>query len=95
MPTTAAELVFHEDFHPDTVSAINELREIRLTSMLLLQANIANTTQQIGGTDADSNAISRDIAEKISTLRERLANPSRIFADELELYLDLLANPEG
>lgn len=94
MPNTATELVFHEDFHPDTVAAINELREIRLASMLTLQENLGKTAKQIGGTEEDYAAIKSDIQEKIRILRERLANPARIFADELELYLDLLANPE-
>lgn len=95
MPGKATELVFHEDFHPDTVAAINELREIRLVSMLALRANIEKTTQQIGGEEGDSKAIQSDIEEKIRVLRDRLANPGRIYADELELYLDLLANPEA
>ena len=91
----ATELVFHEDFHPDTVAAINEMREIRLGSLMQMQENLEKTAVEIGASGTEVAKLKHDIELRIRGLKERLANPNRIFSDELELYMELLANPEG
>ncbi|MEY4631730.1 MAG: hypothetical protein RIQ81_1850 [Pseudomonadota bacterium] len=91
----ATELVFHEDFHPDTVAAINEMREIRLGSLLQMQGNLAKTAAAIGASGPEVSNLKHDLEQRIISLKDRLANPNRIFSDELELYMELLANPEG
>lgn len=91
----ATELVFHEDFHPDTVAAINEMREIRLGSLMQMQGNLEKTAATIGASGSEVANLKHDIENRIRGLKDRLANPNRIFSDELELYMELLANPEG
>jgi hypothetical protein len=89
------ELVFAEDFHPDTVAALNELREIRLSNLEHMLANLAKTAASLGAPDTEIRNLRSDLESRIAELKSRMENPRRIFADELELYMDLLANPEA
>jgi|GEM_PF-2950245 len=89
------ELVFTEDFHPDTVAALNELREIRLSNLEHMLENLAKTAELIAAPDSEATNLKGDLEFRIAELKSRLENPSRIFADELELYMELLANPEA
>ncbi len=91
----ATELVFQEDFHPDTVAAINELREIRLGNLEHMLGNLAKTASALGAADSEIQGLRGDLNFRISGLKARMANPNTIFADELELYMELLANPES
>jgi hypothetical protein len=91
----STELVFHEDFHPDTVAAINELREIRLGSLIKMKDELKKTAAALGASSAQIEALKEELKLRIEQIKNRLANPNRIFADELELYMELLANPEG
>ncbi len=92
--TNATELVFQENFHPDTIAALNELREIRLGNLEHMLANLAKTAATLGAAGSEVRALQMDIEGRIADLKFRMENPDRIFADELELYMDLLANPE-
>ncbi len=91
----ATELVFHEDFHPDTVAAINELREIRLGSLVKMKNDLMKTAAAVGASGPQIDALRDELILRMEQIKSRLANPNRIFADELELYMELLANPEA
>ena len=92
--TSATELVFQENFHPDTVAALNELREIRLGNLMDMLENLTKTAAAIGAAESEIRALRGDIEARIAEVKSRMENPDRIFADELELYMELLANPE-
>lgn len=92
--TNATELVFQENFHPDTIAALNELREIRLGNLEHMLANLTKTAAALGAAGTQVRALQLDIEGRIEDLKSRMENPDRIFAEELELYMELLANPE-
>ncbi len=91
----STELVFSEDFHPDTIAALNELREIRLANLEQMLANLQKTAASLGAPEAELSNLKCDLQTRMAELKSRMENPRRIFADELELYMELLANPEA
>lgn len=93
--SNATELVFAEDFHPDTVEALNELREIRLSNLEQMLSNLTKTAASLGAPETEIRNLRGDLESRILDLKSRMENPRRIFADELELYMELLANPEA
>ncbi|NBQ54312.1 MAG: hypothetical protein EBU49_12135 [Proteobacteria bacterium] len=61
--TNATELVFQENFHPDTIAALNELREIRLGNLEHMLANLAKTATALGAAGSEVRALQVDASK--------------------------------
>ncbi|SME89384.1 hypothetical protein [Pseudobacteriovorax antillogorgiicola] len=97
-----ATVIFDCDFAPETIHAIGELRRLRKDVLSKQIEEIGSTLESLVGMGALKSSerlsyqkdILAELQCKLSVIDERLAAPETVYSDELELYLELLANPE-
>ena len=91
-------VVFEHGFDAATVEDIVTLRRVRLNFSEKLLSSLDWTMERLGakghtdenGRPFEQHAIAAELRERISTLRQRLENSDAIYADELELYAELM-----
>jgi hypothetical protein len=85
-------LVLEEKIDPAVLEQLQTLREIRLGLAL---KNLENSSEI--ATKLSLNApfelaqLEKELESKVSTLRQRLGESTKIYADEVEFYLGLMA----
>lgn len=91
-------VVFEHGFDAATVEDIVTLRRVRLNFSEKLLSSLDWTAQKLGakghrdenGRPFEQEAIAAELRERIATLRQRIENSDAIYADEIELYAELL-----
>ena len=96
-----ASVVFDVNLDNEVLENINSLRTLRLEALNRQLEDIESTLDflELQGAISKSDrlkykeAVAYDISEKIKTVRSRIEKNDTVFSDELELYLELLAEP--
>ena len=94
-------VVFDVEFEPETIAAIDDLRKVRRDVLKTQISEMRETLDSLVSMGAlkefervaYEEKIKADLSDKLDALEERLKFPETLYADELELYLELLANP--
>lgn len=93
-----AQVVFNHTFDYETLEQLRTLRSTRLTLAENMLTNLHDTAEQLqtrGLVDGDLSgeeflALEEELQTRVTEMRERLANPEMIYADELTLFTDLI-----
>ena len=96
-------VVFECDFDSETVNALKDLRMIRRGVLIQQIHEIDSTLKHLvedGAITPDEvesykDKVLADLNGKLDQLECRMDDPDTIYSDELEMYLDLLSNPNG
>ena|GEM_PF-2107278 len=95
-------VVFEHGFDEATLEDIVTLRRVRLNFTEKLLSSLDWTTEKLGeqghrdenGLPYGQHAIAAELRTRIDTLRQRIANADAIYADEIELYAELLESQQ-
>lgn len=95
-------VIFEHGFDAATVEDIVTLRRVRLNFTEKLLESLDWTAEKLGeaghrdeeGRPFEQQAIAQELNERIAILKERITNVNTIYADEIELYLDLLKDQD-
>ena len=98
MELARKNVVFEHGFDAATLEDIVTLRRVRLNFTEKLLSSLDWTVEKLGakghrdenGRPFEQQAIAAELKERIATLRQRLENSDAIYADEIELYADLI-----
>lgn len=94
-----ASLIVEQTFDKELLEQIGSLRCVRLSMAENMLKGLDETAQALErrglAADVDKNELRKELQERIATLRERLLRPDIIFADEIELYADLIDEEAG
>ena len=97
-----ASVVFEHGFDQGMLEQIDTLRTIRLNLTENMLRNLDATAAELKmrgifdvTTAAEQDELKRELQDRIATLRERIARPDVIHADEIGLYIDLLNGDDG
>jgi hypothetical protein len=95
-----ASVVFQHNFDRDMLDQIDSLRMIRLNMAEKMLADLEGTCAQLserglieGAMDSvPTHELREELVERVATLKSRLERPDVVYADEISLYADLLAD---
>jgi hypothetical protein len=98
-----ASVVFEHKFDESMLSEIESLRMIRLSLAEKLLNNLTGTVEEMmvrglisqGSGHREVMELRGELTGRIRTLRDRLSNKGVIYADEIELYIELLESTES
>ena len=102
MGIAKANVVFEHGFDAETIAEIETIRSVRLVYAEKMLKNLDTTMRDLqkrGAVDETGRAFSADLVrqeltDRVATLRQRLEQKDVIFADEIELYVDILKGKE-
>jgi len=102
MEIASANVVFEHGFEAATVEEIETIRSVRLVYAEKMLMNVEATVKQLnkrGAKDDQGQSFSvetvrAELSERVKMLRSRLEQSNVIFADEIELYVDILKGKE-
>ena len=90
-----AKIVFEHSFDESMFEQIRELRTMRLGVAERMLRNLASTNESIRSkgyaSDFSKDELRQELLSHISSLRSRMEDPHVIYADELDMYVQLLA----
>jgi hypothetical protein len=93
METPTASVVFEHNFDQAMLEQIDTLRTIRLNLAEGMLQDVERTSSELlerGLFEASADEVRRELMDRVKVLRERLQHPEVIYADELDLYVDLV-----
>ncbi len=90
-------VVFKQELDETMIDHIHTLRETRLGMAEKMLENLDNTANEINvrglhSEPVDIQELRIELIDRVASLREKLEHPDFIFADEITLYSDLLAD---
>ncbi len=102
MGIAKANVVFEHGFDEATIAEIETIRSVRLVYAEKMLNNLDSTMRDLhkrGSVDESGRPFSMDtvrkeLTERVAFLRDRLEQRNVIFADEIELYVDILKGKE-
>lgn len=90
-----ASVVFEHPFDKATLEQIGNLRNLRLQMAESMLRDLSQTKSALLDrgliTDVKSDELRHELMSRVVMLRQRLKEPEIIYADELDLYIDLLS----
>lgn len=95
----ASPKILNHELDPVMVDQIDTLRTIRLNLAENMLSDLPRTSEELVHrglvqSAAEAEEIRSELLRKIEVLRFRIQNPSVIYMDELDLYLDLIESAE-
>ncbi len=95
-----ASIVFECNLDDETMSALKELRSLRHQVLKKILDDINGTVKYLVATEAipaheqksQTPQVQAEVKAKLEELEQRMQVPHIIFADEIEMYLDLLSS---
>ncbi|NRA64377.1 MAG: hypothetical protein HRU19_07825 [Pseudobacteriovorax sp.] len=99
----SADVVFSCDFDPETINSLRDLRVLRRGVLVSQMEEIESTLIHLvddGSIKSSEKGLYRsqvlgEISHRLEQLEERMKDPSTFYSDEIEMYLDLLAEPNS
>lgn len=96
----AASVVFDCQLDPETLQSIQDLRKIRLEVASKQLQSVPKTIHEMiskgllpeGDRQKYALELEKELQQKITMLKFRLNDRKTIFADEIELYLELMTD---
>lgn len=94
-----ASVVFEHKFDKPMLDQIETLRTVRLNLAEKMLQNVENTAFELSARGIVKDAVAPDelryeLQSQIANLRSRLKHPDVVYADEINLFSDLLDSEE-
>lgn len=94
-----ASVVFEHSFDRAMLEQIDTLRTVRLNLAEKMLKDLAHTAAELTGrglsTQVSTDELRQELQGRIDQLRQRLQRPDVVFADEIDLYVDLIDSAGG